>query len=392
MNKIILNTGVQNYINKNIDADIMSVLLKKPLFDGISPQELAQQIESKKKCKKKLPTWFNSSEIYYPKKINIEQTSSEVTAKYKSEIISGKSLLDLTGGFGVDSFFFSKKTDEVFHFEIDDTLAEIAAHNFKVLEVKNVQNFSRNGLAFLKECERSFDFIYADPSRRNKEKGKVFRLADCIPNIPENLDLLFRKSNSVLIKTSPLLDFTIGIEELQFVKEIHVAAVDNDVKELLWLLEKDFSEEIKIKTINFAKSGDQIFNFILSEEKKELSLYSKPSTYLYEPNASILKAGAFKTIGSKLSLKKLHQHSHLYTSDELVNFPGRRFKIEQTLDYNKKSVSKLKGKQANITTRNFPDNVAAIRKKFKIKEGGNTFIFFTSNLDDNYCILICTKI
>ena len=392
MNKNILNTGVQNYINKNIESDIMSVLLKKPLFEDITSQELAQQIESKKKCKKKLPTWFNTPEIYYPKKINIEQTSSEVTAAYKSEIIKGESLIDLTGGLGIDSFFFSKKIAKIFHCEIDDKLAEIAAHNFNVLGAKNIQNFTQNGLDILKESEQHFDCIYVDPSRRNKEKGKVFRLADCLPNIPAHLDLLFSRSNTVLIKTSPLLDFSIGIEELKFVKEIHVVAVANEVKELVWVLEKGFSKEIKIKTINFAKSGDQTLEFILSEEKNEVSAYSEALTYLYEPNAAILKSGAFKVIGNRFSLEKLHRHTHLYTSERQINFPGRCFKVEQMVSYNKKGMKELNIKKANISTRNFPESVSSIRKRFKIKEGGTTFLFFLMNHEENYVILLCTKI
>jgi hypothetical protein len=392
LNKNILNTGVQNYINKNIESDIMSVLLKKPLFEDITSQELAQQIESKKKCKKKLPTWFNTPEIYYPKKINIEQTSSEVTAAYKSEIIKGESLIDLTGGLGIDSFFFSKKIAKIFHCEIDDKLAEIAAHNFNVLGAKNIQNFTQNGLDILKESEQHFDCIYVDPSRRNKEKGKVFRLADCLPNIPAHLDLLFSRSNTVLIKTSPLLDFSIGIEELKFVKEIHVVAVANEVKELVWVLEKGFSKEIKIKTINFAKSGDQTLEFILSEEKNEVSAYSEALTYLYEPNAAILKSGAFKVIGNRFSLEKLHRHTHLYTSERQINFPGRCFKVEQMVSYNKKGMKELNIKKANISTRNFPESVSSIRKRFKIKEGGTTFLFFLMNHEENYVILLCTKI
>lgn len=392
MNKNILNTGVQNFINKNIDTDIVSLLLKKSVFEDISPSELAQQIQSKKKCQKKLPTWFETPAIYYPKKINIEQTSSEISAHYKSKIVKGKSLLDLTGGFGIDSYYFSKKIDTVFHCEIDKNLHEIASYNLKVLGAKNIQTSAKNGIDFLKTSNRNFDWLYLDPSRRNETKGKVFRLSDCKPNVVENLELLFSKSENILLKTSPLLDISIGIKELHCVKEIHVVSVNNDAKELLWVLKKDFVGEIDIKTVNFVKSGVQIFDLRPSEEKSAISEYSFPLNYIYEPNASILKSGAFKSVGMKFNLKKLHTHTHLYTSNNLVDFPGRRFEIEKVIPYNKKSIKELGLKIANIATRNFTDSVVTIRKKFKIKEGGERYLFFVKNAEDKYQVLVCSKI
>ena len=392
MNKEILNTGVQSFIDKNINTDIMSVLLKKSIFQGVSPQELAQQIESKKKCQKKLPTWFETPGIYYPKKINIEQTSSEISAQYKSEIIAGKSVADLTGGFGIDSYYFSKKIASVFYCEIDADLHEIASHNFKILSAKNIQAFAKNGLDFLKGSDEKFDWIYIDPSRRNKTKGKVFQLSDCEPNIADNLAFIFRKSDTVLIKTAPLLDISMGISELSDVKEIHIVAINNDVKELLWVLEKGAVGKIRIRTINFTKSGQQHFDFLLNDEKHIVSQFSAPLKYLYEPNASILKSGAFKTIGKAYGLHKLQQHTHLYTSNALIDFSGRRFQIISVNSYNKKSLKNLNIKKANITTRNFPDSVATIRKKFNITEGGNSFLFFFKNLEDIHQVALCHKV
>ena len=392
MNKNILHTEVQDYITKNINSDIASLLFKKSPFEGVTPQELVQQIESKKKCQNKLHTWYKRREIYYPKKINIEQTSSEVTAAYKSELVSGKNLIDLTGGFGVDSYFFAKKMDQVFYCEIDKNLAEIANHNFNVLNQKNIQSFANNSVDFLKQHDKTFDWIYIDPSRRNETKGKVFQLSDCLPNVPENIELLFNSSSNILIKTSPLLDISIGIQELKFVREIHIIAVENEVKELLWVLEQGATEEAIIITLNFNKSSKQDFDFNLSDEKKATSTFSLPTSYLYEPNTAILKSGAFKLVGANFTLKKLHQHTHLYTSEVLKDFPGRRFKIEHILPYNKKALRVLKNKQINISIRNFPDSVATIRKKFKIKEGGNSYAFFSKNLEDRLCVILCSKI
>ncbi len=370
----------------------MSVLLKKCPFPGISPQELAEQVQAKEKCEKKLPTWFHTAGIYYPNKLNIEQCSSEITAGYKAQIVGGKTLVDMTGGFGVDTYFFSKKTDTVFHCEINANLSQIATHNFKVLGLKNVETIPMDGMEFLSGSTKGFDWIFIDPSRRSESKGKVFLLSDCTPNIVEHLPLLFKKSNRILVKTSPLLDITSGLNQLSHVKEIHVVAVKNEVKELLWVLEKGYEGEIKIRTINLKRPKPQCFDFILSEEKKTLAPFGLPLTYLYEPNAAILKAGAFKQITTSLDLKKLGEHSHLYTSEHLVEFPGRTFKIEQVIGYSKKDLKPLMGIKANVTVRNFPDNVAKIRKKLKIKDGGDNYLFFTKLHNDHLVVIQTSKI
>ena len=391
MNKNILHTGVQTFIKKNWNTDTMSVLLKKPLFEGVSQKEVVEQLEAKKKSKDKLPTWFSTPEIYYPNKLNIEQTSSEMTAQYKADLITGNSLIDLTGGYGVDCYFFSQKFTHIYHCEIDENLSEIAAYNLEVLGKKNIKFITQNGLDFLQKKELNFDWIYLDPSRRNEAKKKVFFMADCLPNVPENLDLLFHTAPHILIKTSPLLDFTIGIKELQCVKEIHVVAVQNEVKELLWFLEKNYTGGITVTTINMSKANTDTFSFKLAEEKEVVSEYAEPLSYLYEPNSAILKSGAFKSVGNQFNLKKLHEHSHLYTSDKLIDFPGRTFKILKSIPFSKKEMKLLGVTKANITTRNFPDTVAQIRATYKIKDGGDLYLFFTTNSHDELMVLKCEK-
>ena len=225
MNPIILNKEVQGFINSNLKSDITKLILKGNPFDAVTIQEIAEQIEAKKKCEKKLPTWFQTKNIYYPTRLNIEQTSSEITANYKAKLISGNSLVDITGGFGVDVYCFSQKVKHITHVEISQELSEIVAYNNKQLNVKNIQTHIGDGLEYLKESSEKFDWIYTDPSRRNDTKGKVFLLEDCLPNIPENLDLMFDKSTNILIKISPFLDITSAIKELKFVKEIHVVEI-----------------------------------------------------------------------------------------------------------------------------------------------------------------------
>ncbi|AUS06571.1 class I SAM-dependent methyltransferase [Pseudotamlana carrageenivorans] len=392
MNSTILNTEIQHFIAKNLNTDIASLLLKGLPFEHIPPQEVVEQIEAKNRCKNKLPTWFNTENIYYPNKLNIEQTSSEITAKYKSELITGTRIIDLTGGFGVDCFYFSKRFEEVIHCDINPKLSDIVDHNFKALDVKNSQTFAGDGLEYLKETDKTFDWIYIDPSRRHDSKGKVFFLNDCLPNVPEHLNLLFKHSKNILIKTSPLLDFSVGIGELKQVKKIIVVSVNNEVKELLWILEADFKEDIAIKTVNIKKHETESFSFYLNEEKTAKATFSDPQTYLYEPNSSILKSGAFQSISEKLQLDKLHPNAHLYTSTTLVDFPGRRFKIESCIAYNKKALKQLANTKANITTRNFPESVQQIRKKFKIKDGGDKYLFFTSNFDNEKLVLVCSRV
>ncbi len=370
---------------------MMSVLLQKPQFEGVSQKELVAQLEAKKKSQDKLPTWFHSAHIYYPNKLNIEQTSSEATAKYKAQIVSGKSLADLTGGFGVDCYFFSQKMDSVVHCEINPELSEIAAHNFKVLGRENINCFAVDGMDFLKTTTQTFDWIYIDPSRRNDKKGKVFLLADCLPNLPENLDLIFQKTQNVLLKTSPLLDIKQGISELDHVKEVHVVALNNEVKELLFVLEKDVVGSIAVQTVNIINGKEDKFRFVLEDEQNSTVALGEPSAYLYEPNAAILKSGGFKSIGAAYQLHKLHPHSHLYTSPTLVDFPGRSFIIEKVLPYSKSAMKALGITKANITTRNFPLSVADLRKKHKIKDGGETYLFFTKDLTDSLLVLQCAK-
>nr|WP_313783526.1 class I SAM-dependent methyltransferase [uncultured Allomuricauda sp.] len=370
----------------------MTVLLSRPVFEGISQKALAEQIEAKKKCKDKLPTWFNSSKIYYPNKLNIEQTSSEITAAYKTEIVSGKSLVDLTGGFGVDSYFFSRKIDQVFHCEINQELSGIAHHNFKILGQENIKCFSKDGIEFLKKSTNSFDWIYVDPSRRNDTKGKVFLLEDCHPNLPEHLPLLFEKSQHILVKTSPLLDIKMGITALTFVKEVHLVAIQNEVKELLFVLDKGYVGSIQVKTINLLPGHRNIFNFELEEEQDTQIHFGEPLSYLYEPNVAILKSGGFKSVAKSYGLVKLHPHSHLYTADNIIDFPGRRFAIHKGLPYSKKSMKALTVTKANVTSRNFPMSVAEIRKKHSIKDGGNRYLFFTKTINDTLWVLDCEKV
>lgn len=390
MNENILNPEVQKFISEHLNDDLSKLIFKGSPFDSITVQELAEQIVSKKKSEHKLPTWFTTENIYYPNKINIEQTSSEITAKYKSDLISGTSFIDITGGFGIDDYYFAKKFSSGVHCELNSELSAIAQHNFEQLGVSNVEFIKGNGVEYILKNDTLYDWIYSDPSRRNESKGKVFLLADCLPDIPSNLDELFHKTDHILLKLSPVLDITSALNELKYTKEIHIVGVNNEVKELLFILQKGFIGNPAVKTVNISKKKTEYFDFNYREESPVS--YSNPKTYLYEPNTAILKSGGFSQVSTQLGVDKLHQHSHLYTSSQLIEFPGRSFKIEAVLPYDKKKLKQLiPSKKANITVRNFPETVQQIRKKTGFKDGGEYYLFFTTSEAEKKIVILCEK-
>lgn len=392
MNKALLNPEIQDYIDNNIGQNISTLALQKNPFPEMNWSAILQQIEAKTKAKEKLPTWFAQKNIVYPSKISVEQTSSEKTAQYKASLIKGESLIDLTGGFGVDDFYFAKTIHQVAHCEMNTDLSAIVQHNYTQLNVSNIKTYVGDSLGTLQQLNQKWDWIYIDPSRRSDVKGKVFLLKDCLPNVPENLNSYFNYSKNILIKTAPLLDLTAGLGELNFVKTIHIIAVENEVKELLWEIEQNYIEELRIKTVNLRQNQIDTFEYDWNAENSALGL-SEPLRYLYEPNSAIMKSGGFDAIAQQYGLQKLHKHSHLYSSAELVPFPGRIFEIKDKFEYSKPNMKKyLENQKINITTRNFPETVADIRKKWKIKEGGSNYCFFSTDLNNRKIVLICAKI
>lgn len=387
MNKALLRPEVQKFISE-FTGSVTKLALKGSPWKDLTVPELLQQIESRHKSKEKLPTWANTDTIYYPPKINIEQTSSEITAQYKATLVEGKTLADITGGFGVDSYFFSKKIDLVHHFEQNTSLSAIAKHNFKQLNCPNVSFFSEDGIVGIQK--QYYDVIFVDPSRRHADKGKVFFLSDCEPNVVQEQESLLKHCDTLLIKTSPMLDISIGLRELKTVQEIHIVAVQNEVKELLWLLSKNNNRNIVIKTINFAKDSTEKFHFFWKEETS--CIYSKPLSFLFEPNAAIMKSGGFLELSEAFNLPKLAEHSHLFTHDSLIEFPGRVFKITEVLPYSKTEMKPFLNTKANISTRNFPETVAQLRKKWKILDGGEIYLFFTTLENKEKVVIKCKKV
>lgn len=387
---ILLNNEVQEFIQGNLDINPTELALKKNPFSSIDYPELINQISAKKKAKDKLPTWFYTKNIIYPAKISIEQTSSEITAKYKASLIKGNSIIDLTGGYGVDDYYFAQEFKKVIHCEINVDLSEIVKHNFKTLNQNNITCIHGDSFTILKYLNENFDWIYVDPSRRSDVKGKVFLLKDCLPNVPELLEHYFNFTNNILIKTAPILDITSGINELNFVKKIHIVAVKNEIKELLWEIEKDYTNDVIISSVSIENETIRQFETVY---RKEYSVaFASPKKYLFEPNSSIMKSGNMDAISDFYKINKLHQHSHLFTSDEVTDFQGRSFQINQVLPFQKELMKSFQNQKMNVTTRNFPLSVEEIKKKFKIKDGGIIFAFFTTNLNNEKIVLVCTKL
>lgn len=379
MNRNILNDEVQQYINKHINADVNQIALAKPIFDHISSTALAGQIAAKKKAKNKLPTWFNSHKIYYPALLSIEQCSSEPTANYKSSLAKGHSLIDLTSGFGVDSFYFGKKVKQVYSCEINEELAAISAYNAEKLDSTNIQVLAEDGLVHLKNTTQHFGTIYIDPARRN-QSNKVFKLKDCTPDVTEHLDLFLSKADRIIIKTAPLLDITAGLSELKNVSEIHIISVKNECKELLWIIDKDFTESTTVVCATLNESL-KTFSFEIDNSKIETTIAKlPPKGYLYEPDVALLKSGAFNLIAERFDLQKLHQQTQLYFSEDIkTTFLGRIFKIEKVLTLNE--LKKEKNLYGNVIVRNFPERAENLVKKYKILPTHDDFIIFTQTVD-----------
>jgi len=392
LNYELLKPEVQDFINSHINDDINKILLGKSPFPGISTRELVQQIDGKKRSEKKLPNWFNTPGIYFPPKLNIEQSSSELTAAYKSKLIRGNSLIDLTGGFGVDATYFSRHTDKVYHIEQNEELSNIASHNSKILGISNIEFIKTNSVQFLQEAKDDFSTLYVDPARRI-ESQKVFLLKDTLPDVVSNLPLFLSKAERIIIKTSPLFDIQSGLRELAHVSEIHVVSVKNDCKELLWVIDKDFKDEPIIIASCLSQATQECFSFKLSEEKNLAQAETAaPEQYLYEPDVALLKAGGFKSISSRFGLKKLNPNTHLYTSESFKNkFPGKVFTIRGVAIY-KEWAKAMQKKKANIVSRNFPSSPEEIKKKHKLTDGGDDFLFFCTGSKNQLLVIDAQKV
>ncbi len=455
----------KDFINAHLNDDVNKLALSK-FPDDIDKQFVIRQIQARQLLKKKLPSWSENDELLFPKRLSLEQCSSELTAKYKStkykstkvrentrKEVSGSScesegemsakvrentrkeiganscnfvdrriLVDLTGGMGVDTSFLSDNFDETIYVESQEELCELAEHNFKVLK-KNIKVVNAKAEDFLTQCGE-VDCIYLDPARRDEYGRKMVSLHDCSPDVAELQDLLFEKTNTVIVKLSPMLDIDIIKKELKNIKEIHVVAVRNECKEVLvkstrqrdngqqTLSEEDARPCISTKVVDLHENWK--FSFTEDEEQNAIPTFADEiGKYLYEPCVACMKAAPFKLLSQRFNIKKLHRNSHLYTSDELVtDFPGRIFEVINVIPFNKKTkktlmqtltqtqsdehsatwrLGDLVTQKVSIAVRNFPLSAEALRKHLGFKDGDDFYIFGTTMKGEKKMLVLGCK-
>jgi len=409
----LINNATQNYVRQHADEDVRMLALRGCKDPAVDLTVALQQIQGRQTARRKLPSWAAIDGILYPPHLNMEQCSSEHTARYKAalcrRLLSSHlapphtvprtpvprkkiSLLDLTGGFGVDFTFMSEVFDEATYVERDEELCALSTENFKTMD-KAVRTICDDGTEVLHQTDHA-TVIFLDPARRDEHGGRTYGIADCTPNVLELKDELLQKAAIVILKLSPMLDWRKAVEDLgaDVVREVHIVSVDNECKELLLVLSSK-GEGRRLYCVN----DDQMFGFSRSEysEYSEYSDYSDYSdTFLYEPNASIMKAGCFGAVAATYKVRQLAPNSHLFLSDRLIaDFPGRSFQVKAVSTMNKQDLKRhLQGiRQANITVRNFPLSVAELRKRLKLADGGSTYIFATTNANDERVLLITEK-
>ena len=373
-----ISPETQLFIREHQTDDVRVLALQARKYPNVDMPTAITQIAGRQVAAEKIPSWRDTNDIWYPKHLSLEQCSSEVTARYKATLLKGNSLTAT-------------------YVERQQELCEIAAHNFPILNLNHINVKNEDGVSYL-QAMSPVDCIFLDPARRNEHGGKTVAISDCEPDVAKLEELLLNKAGQVMVKLSPMLDLSLALKELQHVQEVHIISANNECKELLLILGQASVEEISIHCINLhTRRTQEEQHFVFTREQEQCSECNYTDTlenYLYEPNASLLKAGAFRSITSAFPVKKLHPNSHLYTSDVLIeNFPGRAFHIISQCSLNKKELKEGLGdlKKANITVRNFPATVAELRKRIKLSEGGDTYLF-ASTLNNGQKVLIrCEK-
>lgn len=391
-----LTDHLLSFIKEHASDDVSRLLLSAARYSGIDIPFVVDQIKARAQIKDKLPSWYGNDRLVFPSKVAAEQCSSELTAAYKQGLVSDEAhLCDLTGGLGIDSYFFSRRVRRVTYIERFPAYSEAARHNFGVLGADNITVMNGDSPGLIGSLT-GVDVFYVDPARRGEGNKRVFALQDCEPDLPKLLPLLFAVAPVVIAKLSPMADMRMTLDLLPDTTAIHVLSVRNECKELLFVMERGAgSGNPLIHCVNYGTGPlPDLFTYRF-EDERDVNLHEagEVGAYLYEPNASILKAGAFKMVAYRFGLEKLHRNSHLYTSSERMDgFPGRTFTVEEVIPFNNKGCKTLSGQipQANITARNFPLTVDELRKRLKIADGGDVYLFATT-LSNGEKVLIKTR-
>lgn len=401
-----MNTAARDFIESHLKDDVRQLALQK-FPDDVDKILVLNQIEARQLLSKKVPSWASNPDLLFPKHLSIEQCSSELTAKYKASIINGGDVfVDLTGGLGIDSYFLSEKFKTAYYVENQEELCDLAKHNFAVLgrKITVVNADSESFLSGQIAANLVPTLIFADPARRDVYNRKMVSLHDCSPDVVHLVETHGRTSQQYLIKASPMLDISLITNELPNISEIHIVAVKNECKEVLIKIEPGFDGEIKCFCIDLQPVGtrhalslqdETNFQFVESEEKSAIPTFSSNiKKYLYEPNASLMKSGAFKLISQRFAIEKLHVNSHLYTSDNLISdFPGRIFEVVGFAPFNKKIKKELLKyvDEASVAVRNFPLSANELRKSLNLKESDENFVFGTTMQGEKKVLLLCKR-
>ena len=385
----MINEQTWEFVRQHATDDVRKLALQGTKDADVDMPMALQQIVGRQTALKKLPSWAAHDGVVYPPHLNMEQCSSEQTARYKAQLAgNGGVYVDLTGGFGVDFYWMSQGFRKRYYIEQNSNLCTLVEHNFHVLD-HECSVCCCDTAAFLPDMPHA-DVVFLDPARRNEHGARTYDIKDCTPNVLELLPLLMSKADKVILKLSPMFDWRKAVDDLQYVREVHIVSVDNECKELLLVLEQA-ERPLRLVCVN----NDQIFEE--SHSPSPITHHPSPTApdYLYEPNASIMKAGCFEALAQQYPLCQISANSHLFLSSvEIADFPGRRFQIVAISSANKQSLkTALAGiDKANITVRNFPLSVEQLRKKLHLKDGGDTYIFATTKADGAHCLYICRKI
>ena len=414
---MLINEKTWEFVRQHANDDVRKLALQGAKDAEVDLQTALQQIAGRQTARKKLPSWTEVEGVVYPPHLNMEQCSSEQTARYKSQIAGkGESMVDLTGGFGVDFYWMSQGFSQRTYVEQNELLCAIAQENFRRLG-RSCCVCCCDTATYLTEMPH-VSLAFLDPARRNEHGGRTYSIEDCTPNILELLPLLVQKADRILFKLSPMLDWRKAVSDLEKaspngafkVAEVHIVSVDNECKELLLLLDKEQTDGLRVVCVNGASSftflpsvgmfSSQAGNnlFPVWEYLTDSDLADSPLN-LYEPNASIMKAGCFAELEAQFPVQQISVNSHLFlSSDEINDFPGRKFKILSISSMNKQEIKKkfseslVSMESANIAVRNFPMSAEQLRKKLKLKDGGDTYIFATTLASGEHKLFFCRKI
>ena len=399
-----MNQATLDFIREHADDDVRQLALRGTKQSEVDLSYALEQIAGRQKARLKLPSWANIDGIVYPPHLSMEQCSSEATARYKASIAGkGALIVDLTAGFGVDMAFIAQGFQRAVHVERQPQLCAISSENYRLLGLNHVEVVCGDGVEYLHQMAHA-DLLFIDPARRDEHGGRTYGIADCTPNVLEMLDEMLKKADRVMIKLSPMLDWRKAVADLREVSEVHIISVDNECKELLLevksekLKVKSDSPSLRVVCVNLLSDGNQeCFEFDALHPSPPSSTFHfslLTSHFLYEPNASIMKAGCFALLEQHFGAVQLDKNSHLFVSDqEMAGFPGRAFVIEKRTSMNKRELKAALADidKANITVRNFPMSVAELRKRLKLKEGGEVFIFATTIANEGHQLLVCRK-